>query len=127
MFHDFPEDLHSTAIMCAVQESTATIQKNNNSMYRQSNARQQRDNLVKREVLEKATDEFIQFLIHIQMWDSRRLWNTAGEVKKEVRYLKLKRDKDSGLKYNIQIHYKGLGKVEAITTWSNNGKNKTIP
>ena len=41
--------------------------------------------------------------------------------------MKLKREKESGLKENIQMHYKGLGREEAKTTWSNNGKKKTIP
>ena len=61
------------------------------------------------------------------MWDSDRRWNTDGEVKKEVRALKLKKEKESGLKDNIQMHYKGLVQVEAKTTWSKNGKKKTIP
>ena len=60
------------------------------------------------------------------MWDSGQRWKTAGEVKKEVRYLKLKKEKESGLKKNIQMHYKGLDWVEDKTKWSNNGKNKTI-
>ena len=61
------------------------------------------------------------------MWDSDQRLKTAGEVKKEVRALKLKKDKGSGLKEDIKIHYKGLGLVEAKTTWSKNGKNKNIP
>ena len=39
----------------------------------------------------------------------------------------MKKEKESGLKDNIQMHYKGLGRVEAKTTWSKNGKKKTIP
>ena len=61
------------------------------------------------------------------MWDSDRRWKTAGEVKKEVKALKLKKEKDSGLKENSQMHYKGLGRMGSKTTWSNNGKKKTIP
>ena len=60
------------------------------------------------------------------MWDSDRLWKTAGEVKKEVRDLELKKEKELGLKDNIQMKYKGLGRVEAKTTWYKNGKKKTI-
>ena len=37
----------------------------------------------------------------------------------------MKREKESGLKNNIQMHYKGLVQVEAKTTWSKNGKKKT--
>ena len=61
------------------------------------------------------------------MWDSDRRWNTDGEVKKEVRAMKLKKEKESGLKDNIQMHYKGLVQVEAKTTCYKNGKKKTVP
>ena len=82
---------------------------------------------MKREGLEKAADEFIQFLIYRQMLDSDQRWKTAGEVKKEVRALKLKKEKESSIKDNIQMHYKSLGLVEGKTTWSNNRKKKTTP
>ena len=39
----------------------------------------------------------------------------------------MKREKESSLNDNIQMHYKGLGQLRAKTTWSKNGKKKTIP
>ena len=65
--------------------------------------------MVKQEELDKATYEFIQCLIYRQIWDSDRCWNTADEVKKEVRDLNFKKEKESGLNDNIQMQYKGLG------------------
>ena len=79
LFRDFPEELNITAIMCKVKEAPATRQQNTNDMDRQSNDKQDRDNLVKREVLEKATDEFIQCLIYRQLWESDWRSKTAGE------------------------------------------------
>ena len=58
---------------------------------------------MKWQVLEKAAYEFIQCLIYIHMWDSDRRCKTAGEVKREVRSLKLKKENESGLKENIQM------------------------
>ena len=58
-------------------------------MDRQRNTKQYMDKLLNWEVLEKATYEFIQCLIYRHMWDSYRRWKTAGEVKKEVKALKL--------------------------------------
>ena len=48
LFHDFPEDLQTTAIMCVVQEDPYTRQLKNNDMYRESNTKQEKDKLVKR-------------------------------------------------------------------------------
>ena len=123
-----PDELQITAIICAaVQEDSATRQSNTDATDRKNNAKQERDKPVKWEGLEKTAYEFIQCLIYRQMWDSDRRWKTAGEVKKEVRALKLKKDKESGIKDNIYIHYKGLGRVEAKTTRFKNGNKKTIP
>ena len=61
------------------------------------------------------------------MWYSDRQWKTSREVKKDVRALKLKKEKESGLKDNIQVHYKGLGQVETKTTQYKHEKKKSIP
>ena len=50
-------------------------------MERKQDNKQERDNLVKREGLQKATYEFIQCLIYIQIWDYDWRWKKAGEVK----------------------------------------------
>ena len=104
MFNDSPEELHITSIMCVVQEATTTRQLSTDAMDRQHNAKQERDNMVKREVLKKAKDEFIQFIIYRHVWDSDRRGKTSGEVKNEVRYMKLKKEKESGLKGNLQMY-----------------------
>ena len=62
-----------------------------------------------REGLDKATDEFIQCLNYRQMRGSDRRWKIAGEVKKEVRALKLKKEKESDIKENTEMKYNGLG------------------
>ena len=64
-FHDFPEELYITAIMCALLETPSTRQLNINSMDRQCNTKQEKDKLAKQEVLEKSIDEFIRYLIYI--------------------------------------------------------------
>ena len=48
LFHDLPEELQITAIMCTVQEAPNTIQSNTDDMYRHSNSKKERDKLVKR-------------------------------------------------------------------------------
>ena len=84
MLHDFPEELQITAIMCSVQEAPATRQANTDAIEIKRNTKQESDNLVNREGLEKSTDEFIKCLIHRHMWDSDWRWKTAGEVKNKL-------------------------------------------
>ena len=44
-----------------------------------------------------------------------------------MKSLKLKKDKEAALRDNINMRFKGLGFKEAHTTWSKNGKKKTLP
>ena len=81
IFHDFPNDLQITAIMCALQEAPDTRQSNTNDT-KKGLIKQDRNKLVKGEGFEKATYGYIQCLIYRQMWDSDWRWKTSGEVKK---------------------------------------------
>ena len=67
MFHGLPDEFQITDIMCAVQEGSTTRQLNTDAMDKQRNSKQERVDLVKREVLEKATDEFIKCIIYRHM------------------------------------------------------------
>ena len=84
LFHDFPEDLQITAIMCVVQEDPAKIQSSFDAMDTQRNTKQDKDKLMNWEGQEKATYEFIKCQIYRQMWDSDRRWKTAGGVKNQL-------------------------------------------
>ena len=55
LFHYFTEELQITAIMCAVQEAPATRQSKTDDMDGRRNTKQERDNMVKQEGLERAT------------------------------------------------------------------------
>ena len=46
MFHDLPEELYITNIMCAVQEVPAARQSNTDAIDRRCNSKQERDKLV---------------------------------------------------------------------------------
>ena len=82
IFHDLPEELQITAIMCEVQENPAIRQSNTDAMDRHRDPKKERYKMVKREGSEKAKDEFIQCIIYRNMQDSDWRWKTAGEVKK---------------------------------------------
>ena len=113
--------------MYTVEEARATRVSNNDAMEKQREEKHRKAEMVKQGWLEKATDGFIHNLIYRKMWDLDRHWKIAEGVGKGVRGLKLKKDREAGLKDNAQIHYKELGWVEAKTTWLKNGRKKTMP
>ena len=90
LFHDLPEELQITAMMCAMEEAPATRESNNNALEKQRESKRERDELVKQGGLEKATNGYIKCLIYREMWGSDRHWKTSTAVKKGVKSLTLK-------------------------------------
>ena len=127
LFHDLPPELQLTALMTALQFAPDTRQLNNAGLERARETKRQKEELLKQLGLEKATNEYIDCLIYHKMYDSDRCWKTAAEVRNRVKNLQYKKDKFAALKDNIQIRFMGFGWEDWHTTWSKNGKNKTIP
>ena len=74
--------------------------------------------------MEKASHAYIECLIYHRMYHSDRCWKTAAHVKRGLKSLKLKKDKEAALHDNVNMRFKGLGFKEAHTTWSKMGKRK---
>jgi hypothetical protein len=115
MFHGLPEELQITAVMCAMEFAPATQQSNSHEMDRQRLAKQKKEAILKEQGMEKATHEYIECLIHHRMGNSDRCWKTAAEVHNGMKKLQYKNEKESALKDNIQIRFKGYGWEECYT------------
>ena len=126
LFHGLPEELKITALMCAMEMAPATHDNDNRELDRQREAKKAKEELIKAEGLEKASNQYIECLVYHKLWDSDRCWKTAAEVRKGVKDLRFKKDKEQALKDNIQIRFKGFGWDDARTTWSKDGKKKSI-
>ena len=57
---------------------------------------------------------------------SDRFLKTVADVRKGVKALNLKKDKEAAVKDNIHICFKGFGFEEAKTTFSKDGKKKSL-
>lgn len=126
MFHGLPEELQLTAVMCAMQFAPATRQSNSDALDAQRRAKRQKEEALKQLGLEKATEEHIECLIYHMMYGSERFWKTTDEVREGMKGLRYKKDKEQALKDNIQMRFRGLGWVDCHTTWSKDGKKKTL-
>ena len=96
--------------------------------YHTSFSKLEKEKLLKKEGMEKATGQYIECLIYHRMWISERCWKTPAEVRAGVRALEFKKDKEEALKDNVRIRWLGMGWVEkAETSWSENGVKKNNP
>ena len=86
-----------------------------------------RRKLIKELGLETASVLYIECLIYHQLWLSDRCWKTPAQVRKGMKALKYKKDKESALKENIQICFKRFGWEVARTAWSKDRKKHSIP
>ena len=67
--------------------------------------KRERDKFVMQEGNDKMTDLMINRLIYRRMYESDRAWKTVAAARKGVKNLKYNKDKMTGLRDNIQIHY----------------------
>ena len=109
LFHGLPEELQITAMMTAMERAPATRKSNMRAVEMQRELKRRREEIAKEEVLEKATDEYIECLIYHWMWDFEQCWKTVPEVRAGVKALKFKTHKEEALKDNIQMRFKGMG------------------
>ena len=82
--------------MTAVEFAPATRQSNNAALELQRTTKRLREELLKEETLTKASDEYIECLIHHKMGGSARCWKTETEVKRGTKKLQYKKDKRYG-------------------------------
>ena len=76
---------------------------------------------------DKMTDLMIDRLIYRRMYESDRAWKTVAAVRKGVKDLKYNKDKMTGFRDNIQMHYLVMGRADSRKNWSEYRKQKTIP
>ncbi len=88
--------------------------------------REKKEEIAKREGLEKASDEYILRLIYYELGDSDFCVKTVGDVTKKLKAIKLQKDKYKFLKDNILIRSKGYGWKSWESKWSGGGKKFTV-
>lgn len=125
-FYELPEELQITAVMAAMENASATRESNNHALNRMREYRQQKEDALKEVNLEKATTEYIGNLIYHAMNKSDRYCSTKNEMNDMLRSLQYKKDKEALIKDNINIRWRGFGWSEWATTWSKDGRGKTI-
>jgi hypothetical protein len=123
---ELPEQLQITAVMAAMENASATRESNNHALNRMREYRQQKEDALKEVNLEKATTEYIGNLIYHAMNKSDRYCSTKDEMNDMLNSLQYKKDKEALIKDNINIRWRGFGWSEWATTWSKDGRGKTI-
>ena len=89
--------------------------------------RKLKEEIAKKEGLEKSSDAYIEALIYHSMGKSDATWNAISEVTKGLKNLRYQKDKFQALKDNIQVWYRGYGWEHWKTPWSSGGRKLTIP
>ena len=125
LFHGLPEELKITAVMTAMEKAPATREANSRAVERQRELKRQREELAKEETLAKATDEYVECLTYHRMLDSERCWKTEAEVKAGMKAMKFKTHKESALKDNIMMRFKGCGWPDCHVAWSKDSRKKS--
>jgi hypothetical protein len=126
LFFGLREELKMTAVMAAMEMAPATRERNNRAVEQQREIKRQREEAAKAEVLRKGQDEYIECLQYHQMWQTEQCWRMEAEVRAGVKALKFKTYKETALKNNILMRWKGQGWPDCHVAWSKDGKKKSI-
>ena len=106
---------------------STTIENNNKALEIQAKERRIKEELAKEKNMAKATDDYIEAMYLIRMYDSDAcLKDDPKNVKKLIKKLKTKKAKYDALKSNILMRVKGFGWEWCAHPWSKNGHVYTI-
>ena len=110
-----------------MRAAPATRERNNDDLELQAKVRWKKDELAREKNLENATEEYIEAMYLISMYDSDAcLKDDPKNVRKLLKKLKSKKAKLDALKTNILIRVKGFGWEWCHHAWSKNGRVYTI-
>jgi hypothetical protein len=107
LFFNIAEELRITAVLTAIKWAPATRNVENQRLSLQRLRKREKDKITKEKNMEGATGEYIDCLIFHRMGRSEAYWEKAADVKKGVKALKYKYQKEEALKDNIQMRFKG--------------------
>ena len=110
-----------------MRDAPATVENNNKDLELQAKERRVKEELAKEKNMAKATDDYIEAMYLIRMYDSEAcLKDDPKNVKKLLKRLKTKKAKYDALKSNILMRVKGFGWEWCSHPWSKNGHVYTI-
>lgn len=89
IFHEFDDDLRHAIVKVAMRDAPATRERNNNDLELQAKARRKKDELAREKNMENATEEYIEAMYLISMYDSDAcLKDDPKNVRKLLKKLK---------------------------------------
>jgi hypothetical protein len=127
LFHQFPHELREAIVRVAMKDASATKHRNNEDLALQAKARRAKEEMIKAMNMEKATEEYIDGMYYLKMYDS------AACLKGDLRVVdpvlkKLTSDtaRYEALRENIMIQVKGFGWEWCKHAWTKNGWQYSI-
>jgi len=96
-------ELQLPNVMCAMEHAQDTREINIKALACQHQAKRDKQELAKQEVLEGASDEYIECLIHHMLGELERFWRKPSDIKEGLKSLEYKKDKELALRDNVNI------------------------
>ena len=129
LFHSLDPALREAIVTVAMRDAKFTQAKNNKLIEDQMKAKHEKDKLAKEKGMEKASDEYIEALYYLSMYNSENPAVCAKKVKDVTDQLKKMTSatqKYRFLKENIMMRVKGCDWDWCKHAWSKGGKKYTI-
>ena len=127
IFHLFDDEVRNAIVLVAVADAPSTRERNNEDLRLMAKARREKEELAREKNMEKATEEYIEAMFLIKMYNSDAcLKDDPKNVTKLMKKLKSETARYDALKKNITIQVKGFGWEWCHHAWSKNGRKYSM-
>ena len=127
LFHEFNAVLRDAIVEVAMRDAPECKEQNNKDLKDKAQARRVKEEMTREKNMEKVTDEYIEALYLIRMYDSDAcVKGDARGVKRLLKKLKSKTARYNAIKTNITIRVKGFGWEWCRHAWSQDGHEFTV-
>ena len=126
LLHCLPYEMRIALVKSAKKYAPATKKSNNVALERLHETKRRKEEVIKLAGITKAREDYIICLVYHAMSKTERCWKTAQDVRVGLARIKYVKDQELALRDNIQIRYLGMGFHDCHTTWTKDGKKKSI-
>jgi hypothetical protein len=126
MFYQFPSEVRESLLIVALEDAPKAVSTNREHLDNQREAKRRKEEMMEQKNMLKAQESTIEASYYWDMYRSDVCWKNTKTLTKMLARLKSETAKIEALKENIRMRVIGCGWTQFATTWSHQGKKKSV-
>ncbi len=127
LFHEYSEGFRQCLVAVACEDAPETTKMNTKALERFREVKREKEELIKQQSLEKASEAMIDAVYYYQKYNSPACWKgDPSVVDTNLKRLRYKSHQEEALKENVKMRVDGLGLKQFKITYSHKGKKRSV-